>query len=79
MNQRGQMSLFVPGLGQHGMQQYGTPSQKQIQIIQQQQQLLMHEIALKKECIPLLSIFLFVDVCPYVLLERLFRRESLFD
>lgn len=48
MNQRGQMSLFVPGLGQHGMQQYGTPSQKQIQIIQQQQQLLMHEIALKK-------------------------------
>ena len=42
------MSIFVPGLGQHGMQQYGSPNQKQLQILQQQQQLLMQEIALKK-------------------------------
>lgn len=48
------MTIFVPGIGQHGLQQgYGQSSQKQfpssqLQILQQQKHILMQEIALKK-------------------------------
>ena len=40
------MGLYVPGLGQHGLQQ--LPSQKQHQLLLQQHYLLTQEIALKK-------------------------------
>jgi multidrug efflux pump subunit AcrA (membrane-fusion protein) len=45
MNLNG-MGLYVPGLGQHGLQQ--LPSQKQHQLLLQQHYLLTQEIALKK-------------------------------